>query len=139
MTAFLKRVVCEYKMLIEKMGSKIQDIYDLLERNNLLETYTAKKEAILATYETLKPYFDEIYSKKSIRTAVKHGHTNLSNYVLYNFKDKPVELYKRLRLNVDLCEELGVSIYSFSMKYRKNLRRTAHQERSSLRMKIDEL
>ena len=121
------------------MDSKIQDIYDLLESNNLLETYTAKKEAILATYETLKPYFDEIYSKKSIRTAVKHGHTNLSNYVLYNFKDKPVELYKRLRLNVDLCEELGVSIYSFPMKYRKNLRRMAHQERSSLRMKIDEL
>lgn len=163
---FLKRVVREYKMLIEKMGSKIQDVYDLLESNNLLETYTAKKEAILATYETLKPYFDEIYSKKrphkryvdfnqgidsrlitdenmeklfkipirpvriafdhwelheiyekSIRTAVKHGHTNLSNYVLYNFKDKPVELYKRLRLNVDLCEELGVSIYSFPMKY----------------------
>ena len=49
-------------MLIEKMGSKIQDVYDLLESNNLLETYTAKKEAILATYETLKPYFDEIYS-----------------------------------------------------------------------------
>jgi len=61
---FLKRVVREYKMLIEKMGSKIQDVYDLLESNNLLETYTAKKEAILATYETLKPYFDEIYSKK---------------------------------------------------------------------------
>ena len=58
----------------------------------------------------------EIY-EKSIRTAVKHGHTNLSNYVLYNFKDKPVELYKRLRLNVDLCEELNVSIYSFPMKY----------------------
>ena len=41
----------------------------------------------------------------------------MSNYVLYNFKDKPDELYKRLRLNVDLCEELGVSIYSFPMKY----------------------
>ena len=28
-----------------------------------------------------------------------------------------VELYWRLKLNVDLCEELGVSIYSFPMKY----------------------
>ena len=83
-----------------------------------METYTAKKEAILATCETLKPYFDEIYSKKSIRTAVKHGHTNLSNYALYNFKDKPVELYKRLRLNVDLCEELGVSIYLIVKEWR---------------------
>lgn len=42
-TVFLKRVVREYKMLIEKMDSKIQDIYDLLASNNLLETYAAKK------------------------------------------------------------------------------------------------
>lgn len=58
----------------------------------------------------------EVY-EKSVRTAVRHGHKNLSNYVLYNFKDKPIELYKRLRLNVDLSDELGVSIYSFPMKY----------------------
>ena len=53
----------------------------------------------------------------AVRTAVRHGHTNLSNYILYNFEDKPVKLYQRLRLNVDLCEELGASIYSFPMKY----------------------
>ena len=29
----------------------------------------------------------------AVRTAVRHGHTNLSNYILYNFEDKPVELY----------------------------------------------
>ena len=58
----------------------------------------------------------DIY-EKSVRTAVSNGHRNLSNYVLYNFKDKPVDLYYRLRLNVDLCDELGVSIYSFPMKY----------------------
>ena len=55
--------------------------------------------------------------EEAVRTAVRHGHTNLSNYILYNFKDKPVELYWRLKLNVDLCEELGASIYSFPMKY----------------------
>ncbi len=58
----------------------------------------------------------EVY-EKAIRTAVAHGHNNLSNYVLYNFKDKPIDLYYRLRLNVELCDELGVSIYSFPMKY----------------------
>ena len=58
----------------------------------------------------------EIY-EKAVRTAVAHGHNNLSNYVLYNFKDKPIDLYYRLKLNVDLCDELGVSIYSFPMKY----------------------
>lgn len=55
--------------------------------------------------------------EKSVRTAVASGIKNLSNYLLYNFEDEPEELYYRLRLNVDLCEELGASIYSFPMKY----------------------
>lgn len=55
--------------------------------------------------------------EKAVRTAVRNGHRNLSNYILYNFEDRPVELYLRLKLNVDLCEELGASIYSFPMKY----------------------
>lgn len=55
--------------------------------------------------------------EKAVRTAVRNGHDNLSNYVLYNYKDKPIDLYYRLKLNVDLCDELGVSIYSFPMKY----------------------
>lgn len=55
--------------------------------------------------------------EKAVRTAVRHGHTNLSNYILYNFEDTPIELYKRLRLNVDLCDKLSASIYSFPMKY----------------------
>lgn len=58
----------------------------------------------------------DIY-EKAVRTAVRNGHDNLSNYVLYNYKDKPIDLYYRLRLNVDLCDELGISIYSFPMKY----------------------
>ena len=55
--------------------------------------------------------------EKSIRTAVDAGIKNLSNYLLYNFEDKPEDLYYRLKMNVDLCEELGASIYSFPMKY----------------------
>ena len=58
----------------------------------------------------------DIY-EQSIRTAVNSGIKSLSNYLLYNFEDKPEELYHRLRMNVDLCEELDASIYSFPMKY----------------------
>jgi hypothetical protein len=69
----------------------------------------------------LRIAFDQ-YSMKdtyeaAIRTAVKHGITDLSNYLLYNFKDEPDDLYYRMKMNVDLCEELGVTIYSFPMKY----------------------
>jgi len=53
----------------------------------------------------------------AIRCAAKYGITDLSNYLLYNFEDKPDELYYRMKLNVDLCEELGVTIYSFPMKF----------------------
>ncbi len=55
--------------------------------------------------------------ESSVRIAVGSGIKNLSNYLLYNFEEKPEELYFRLRLNVDLCEELDASIYSFPMKY----------------------
>lgn len=58
----------------------------------------------------------DIYCK-AIRLAAKHGISNLSNYLLYNFEDRPDELYYRMRINIDLCEELGVAIYSFPMKY----------------------
>ena len=53
----------------------------------------------------------------AIRTAKKSDITDLSNYLLYNFEDKPEDLYYRMKLNVDLCDELGVTIYSFPMKY----------------------
>lgn len=163
---YIKSCVKQYRKLIDRYGAgKMQEVYDLLKDNHLLEEYTATKSAILATYDELKPYFEQYYSNRpkrryvdfnqgidarlitdenmaklaeipirpvriafdhwslrkkyeqAVRTAVRYGHTNLSNYILYNFEDDPIELYRRLRLNVDLCEELGANIYSFPMKY----------------------
>ncbi|MBD5144784.1 MAG: hypothetical protein HDT21_02530 [Ruminococcus sp.] len=54
---------------------------------------------------------------EAVEKAANHGITNLSNYLLYNFEDTPEELYLRMRINVDLCENLDVTIYSFPMKY----------------------
>jgi len=59
----------------------------------------------------------EIY-EDAVKLAAKYGIRNLSNYLLYNTNgDTPDELYKRLQLNINLCEKLKVSIYSFPMKY----------------------
>ena len=58
----------------------------------------------------------DIY-EKAVRLAVKYGIRDISNYLLYNFRDTPDDLYFRLRLNINLCEELNISIYSFPMKY----------------------
>lgn len=60
--------------------------------------------------------FRKVY-EKSIRIAASHGLTELSNYMLYNFKDKPEDLWERMALNARLNEELGTNIYSFPMRY----------------------
>jgi len=55
--------------------------------------------------------------ERAIRAAAAAGLKDLSNYILYNFDEEPVDLYRRMKLTVDLCEELKVTIYSFPMKY----------------------
>ena len=55
--------------------------------------------------------------EKAVRCAARHGLKYLSNYLLYNFKDKPEELYYRMRKNVELGQELDLQIFSFPMKY----------------------
>lgn len=63
------------------------------------------------------PPMRETYAA-AIRLAAKYNIRDLSNYMLYNSdSDVPYELYLRLRLNIELCEELDVRIYSFPMKY----------------------
>lgn len=55
--------------------------------------------------------------REAVRLAAKYGIRELSNYILYNFHDKPGELYERLRINAELCLEYNVAIFSFPMKY----------------------
>ena len=55
--------------------------------------------------------------EKSIRMAADNQITSLSNYMLYNFMDTPTDLYLRMRLNIDLNEDLGIRIWSFPMRY----------------------
>ena len=53
----------------------------------------------------------------AIRSATDYGIRNLSNYMLYNFHDSPEDLYKRLLMNIELNQELGIRIWSFPMRY----------------------
>lgn len=69
----------------------------------------------------LRIAFDYIGLKKQYTTAVelasKYGIKELSNYILYNFQDKPEDLYNRLEININLCKKLDIAIFSFPMKY----------------------
>lgn len=65
--------------------------------------------------------FDHIDLKeeyvRSVQLAVANGVSHLSNYVLYNYTDTPQDFYERLRINVELNQEMRTQIYSFPMKY----------------------
>jgi len=69
----------------------------------------------------LRIAFDHIGARKPYETAIRFAHEvglhDLSNYMLYNFVDSPDDLYERMRLNIDLNEELGIRIFSFPMRY----------------------
>ena len=77
---------------------------------------------------------DEDAYKKAIRMCAENGVTHMSNYLLYNgdaFKgkgrnyhaDTPEDLYNRMKISMDLCEELNetcdhkIAIFSFPMRY----------------------
>lgn len=86
----------------------------LLTRENM------KRLAELPIYP-LRIAFDHISLKdtyiKKIEWAAQVGFKRLSNYILYNYEDTPEDFYERLKINVDLNEQLGTKIYSFPMKY----------------------
>ncbi len=84
---------------------------------------TEEKMALLSeiAIRPVRIAFDDIrlrdlYEEK-VRLAAKYGLQYLSNYILYNFHDHPDEFYDRLKINLDLNEELRLQIFSFPMRY----------------------
>ena len=69
----------------------------------------------------LRIAFDHIGVRKPYEQAIRYSAdvdlTALSNYMLYNFKDDPADLYQRMKLNIDLNKELNIRIFSFPMRY----------------------
>ncbi|CAD7766668.1 MAG: hypothetical protein DNFNHJIP_00066 [Candidatus Argoarchaeum ethanivorans] len=84
---------------------------------------TLKKVRLLSkiAIQPLRIAFDHIKDKvlyeEKVRLAAEHGIQHFSNYILYNFHDTPEHLWERLNINIKLNAELGLSIYSFPMKY----------------------
>lgn len=118
-----------------KIYPEIKDTYEKLRDKTPKPRYVDFNQGTDARYVTdelmklmseipiypLRIAFDYIGLKKiytkAVRLAAKYGIDRLSNYLLFNFKDKPEDLYNRMKLNVELSEELDIHIYSFPMKY----------------------
>ena len=88
--------------------------------------FTNEKAEIMSRL-SVKPCriaFDNIETKDTyilaIETALNNNIRYFSNYLLYNYKDKPEDLWERLNININLCEKHKndkISLFSFPMKY----------------------
>lgn len=122
-----------------KTGKKVQRFVDF---NQGLDAYllTPHKAARLGEL-ALRPAriaFDHIEDvdayTKAIKLCAENGITHMSNYLLYNgveftgkgrkyHADTPEDLYNRMLISMDLCEELNskldhaTAIFSFPMRY----------------------
>ncbi len=113
-----------FSPLFEKYYNKRPKVR-VVDFNQGLEGKLLSREKVeLLSKISIKPLriaFDHWSERESynvaIRNASEFGIKTMSNYLLYNFKDTPIDLYRRLRMNIELCEELGINIYSFPMKY----------------------
>ncbi len=79
----------------------------------------------------LRIAFDRLAEKKqyegAVRLAIKYGFQDISNYMLYNFKDTPKDLFERMCINIAFNEEwvsnnkcerrLSGKIYSYPMRF----------------------
>lgn len=114
---------------------ELKDLYERYRNKSLKQRYVDFNQGTDARYVTdelmklmseipirpLRIAFDYIGMKdkyeNAVRLAAKYGIKELSNYILYNFQDKPEDLYHRLEININLCKELNIDIFSFPMKY----------------------
>jgi hypothetical protein len=131
-SARFKEVIAEIRDLGFTPGAKLSrdgkppvkrrvDFNQGVDARILAQSSMFLREMATVCISPLRIAFDHIgvrkVYEKSIRMAADNEITSLSNYMLYNFMDTPRDLYQRMRLNIDLNEELGIRIWSFPMRY----------------------
>lgn len=62
--------------------------------------------------------------RRAVELAYKYGFTDFSNYMLYNWKDTPEDLFQRIRINIELNEFMQGDkdrkpgkVYCYPMRY----------------------
>ncbi len=53
----------------------------------------------------------------AMNNAIANGISDFSNYILYNWEDRPEDLWSRLHTAIQLYNKSGVKAFSFPMKY----------------------
>lgn len=109
---------------ITRRGVAIQRRVDFnqgVDARELAKNPELMKQLARVCVSPLRIAFDHLGFRDDYETAIRqaeaNGLKNLSNYMLYNFKEPPSDLFERMYLNVRLNEELGIRIFSFPMRY----------------------
>lgn len=55
--------------------------------------------------------------RKAVGLLADQGFEEFTNYVLYNYLDDPVGLYRRLSINLELSEQYRIRVTGFPMRY----------------------
>ena len=55
--------------------------------------------------------------RKAVGLLAEQGFGSFTTYLLYNYNDTPEDFYRRLEVNMELNEELGVRASGFPMRY----------------------
>jgi hypothetical protein len=126
-TAIKERIVGIFQIvnpLYEKYRNKVAKQKYVDFNQGVDARYLTKENAELLGQIPIRPLriaFDSMKYQtdylNAIHNAKEAGIKHFSNYLLYNYDDEPVDLYQRLRINVELCENSKLEIYSFPMKY----------------------
>lgn len=124
-SAQFSEIVREIQSCGFSRGSRFGAGYRYLDFNQGvdLRRLSEEKLSLLSTLplRPLRIALDNIEYKKlyieKVSLAARYGIRSLSNYILFNFNDSPDDFYARLEVSIRLNEDLGLSIYSFPMKY----------------------
>lgn len=128
-----KNIIAEIRDLGFERGAKLQrpgmrlqvarrvDFNQGVDARILCKDKMYLQEMATIAIKPLRIAFDHIGARKPYETAIRFAYEvglhDLSNYMLYNFHDSPEDLYERMRMNINLNEELGIRIFSFPMRY----------------------
>jgi hypothetical protein len=136
-----KEIIAEIRDLGFTPGAKLQrgkskvlrrvDFNQGVDARILCKDPVFLRELSSICIKPLRIAFDHLGLRKPYETAIRYSHdvglNELSNYMLYNFHDTPSDLYQRMRINIDLNEDLGIRIFSFPMRYQPtNMKDRSH-------------
>jgi hypothetical protein len=114
----------ELTEIIEKYRSK-QKVIRYVDFNQGIDARLINDEnCLLLAKLPIRPFrlaYDDVKETKNFfratKLAIKNGISIFSNYMLYNFEDRPTALWTRLFNAITLYNKNKVSAFSFPMKY----------------------